>query len=94
MHSHFIPSEYMASLKKENRLLDEGFPLPKYDVKNHIKWMDEAGIEKSVLTLPAPQPKVLTQSIEQLRQYLSSESDFAPYQKKVLSENARLLFGK
>ena len=56
VHSHFIPSEYMASLKKENRLIEEGFPLPKYDVKNHIKWMDEAGIEKSVLTLPAPQP--------------------------------------
>ena len=36
--------------------MDEGFPLPKYDVYNHLKWMDEAGVETSVLTLAAPQP--------------------------------------
>ena len=36
--------------------MDEGFPLPKYDVTEHLKWMDEAGIETSVLTLAAPQP--------------------------------------
>jgi predicted TIM-barrel fold metal-dependent hydrolase len=36
--------------------MDEGFPLPKYDVENHLKWMDEAGVETSVLTLAAPQP--------------------------------------
>ena len=36
--------------------MDEGFPLPKYDVEAHLKWMDEAGIETSVLTLAAPQP--------------------------------------
>jgi predicted TIM-barrel fold metal-dependent hydrolase len=67
VHSHFIPAEYVAALKKENRLLDEGFPLPKYDLKSHIKWMDEAGVEMSVLTLPAPQPtdkKVVRQTNE------------------------------
>ena len=36
--------------------MDEGFPLPKYDVDNHLKWMDEAGVQTSVLTLAAPQP--------------------------------------
>ncbi len=36
--------------------MDEGFPLPKYDAESHLKWMDEAGIETSVLTLAAPQP--------------------------------------
>lgn len=36
--------------------MDEGFPLPKYDVENHLKWMDEAGVKTSVLTLAAPQP--------------------------------------
>ena len=36
--------------------MDEGFPLPKYNVDNHLKWMDEAGVETSVLTLAAPQP--------------------------------------
>ena len=36
--------------------MDEGFPLPKYDVENHLRWMDEAGVQTSVLTLAAPQP--------------------------------------
>ena len=25
--------------------MDEGFLLPKYDVTEHLKWMDEAGVE-------------------------------------------------
>jgi len=36
--------------------MDEGFPLPKYDVSEHLRWMDEAGVQTSVLTLAAPQP--------------------------------------
>ena len=56
VHSHIITPEFVYSLKNEGRLLDEGFPLPKYNVENHLKWMDEAGIETSVLTLAAPQP--------------------------------------
>ena len=56
VHSHIIPQEFVSSLEKEGRLMDEGFPLPKYDVENHLKWMDEAGVKTSVLTLAAPQP--------------------------------------
>ena len=56
VHSHIITPEFVSALNQENRLLDEGFPLPKYDVESHLKWMDEAGVETSVLTLAAPQP--------------------------------------
>ena len=56
VHSHIITPEFMSALESEGRLMDEGFPLPKYNVENHLKWMDEAGIETSVLTLAAPQP--------------------------------------
>ena len=56
VHSHIITPEFVYSLENEGRLLDEGFPLPKYDVENHLKWMDEAGVQTSVLTLAAPQP--------------------------------------
>ena len=56
VHSHLITSEFVSALKQDGRLMDEGFPLPKYDVSQHLKWMDEAGIETSVLTLAAPQP--------------------------------------
>ncbi len=56
VHSHIITSELLSALESEGRLMDEGFPLPKYDADAHLKWMDEAGIETSVLTLAAPQP--------------------------------------
>ena len=56
VHSHVIPADYLASLQKHNALLDEGFPLPKWDVSAHLKWMDEAQVQTSVLTLAAPQP--------------------------------------
>jgi len=56
VHSHLITPEFVSTLESEGRLMDEGFPLPKYNVENHLKWMDEAGVETSVLTLAAPQP--------------------------------------
>ena len=56
VHSHIITPEFLSALDKEGRLLDEGFPLPKWDAEAQLKWMDEAGIQTSVLTLAAPQP--------------------------------------
>jgi len=56
VHSHIITPEFLSALEAEGRLLDEGFPLPAYDAEAHLKWMDEAGVETSVLTLAAPQP--------------------------------------
>ena len=64
VHSHIITPEFVSALESEGRLMDEGFPLPKYNVENHLKWMDEAGVEMSVLTLAAPQPS----SAEMVRQ--------------------------
>ena len=67
VHSHIITPEFVSTLENEGRLMDEGFPLPKYDVENHLKWMDDAGVETSVLTLAAPQPssaKVVRQTNE------------------------------
>ena len=56
VHSHIITPEFVSSLDSEGRLMDEGFPLPKYDVENHLKWMNEVGVQTSVLTLAAPLP--------------------------------------
>ena len=56
VHSHLITPEFVSVLENEGRLMDEGFPLPKYDVREHLRWMDEAGVQTSVLTLAAPQP--------------------------------------
>ena len=56
VHSHFIPESYMAFVKAHGAEMDEGFPIPSYDVQAHLQFMEEAGIETSVLTIPAPQP--------------------------------------
>lgn len=56
VHSHIITPEFLSALEGEGRLQDEGFPLPQYDAKAHLRWMDEAGVQTSVLTLAAPQP--------------------------------------
>lgn len=56
VHSHLITPEYLASLKSHGALLDEGFPLPAYNVEDHLEWMNQAGVQTSVLTLAAPQP--------------------------------------
>ena len=86
MHSHLITPEFVSSLENEGRLMDEGFPLPKYDVENHLKWMDETGVEISVLTLAAPQPSAENASqnrivriaeIEVYPQYLEEYLTFA-----------------
>ncbi len=55
VHSHIITPGFVSALKSEGRLMEEGFPLPKYDVESLLQWMDEAGVETSVLTLAAPQ---------------------------------------
>lgn len=56
VHAHLLPTEFIEALESEGRLMDEGFPLPKYGTEAHLKWMDETGIQTSVLTLAAPQP--------------------------------------
>ena len=56
VHCHNILSFYMETLEKHNAAMDEGFPLPAWSVDAHLKFMDEAGISCSVLTMPAPQP--------------------------------------
>lgn len=36
IHSHFLTPEYLKFLEKQNALLEDGFPLPKYDYKKHL----------------------------------------------------------
>lgn len=56
VHSHNILPEYMDVLKRHNAAMDENYPLPHWDTESHIAFMDSAGIECSVLSMPAPQP--------------------------------------
>lgn len=56
LHSHAITEDYMTFIKQHHAEMDEGFPIPQWDVTKHLAFMDRTGIETSVLTMPAPQP--------------------------------------
>ncbi|MBR1406745.1 MAG: amidohydrolase family protein [Bacteroidales bacterium] len=56
MHCHLIPDSYLSAVRVHGMEMDEGFPIPSWSVEAHLKFMDEAGIQTSVLTMPAPQP--------------------------------------
>ena len=56
VHSHIITPAHREALQREGRLMDEGFPLPAYDARRHLEWMEQAGVQTAVLTLAAPQP--------------------------------------
>ena len=56
LHSHAITQGYLNYIKANGAEMDEGFPIPSWDAERHIAFMDKAGIQTSVLTMPAPQP--------------------------------------
>ena len=56
IHCHMIPDSYLEAIKAHGMEMDEGFPSPAWEAEEHLKFMDEAGIQTSVLTMPAPQP--------------------------------------
>ena len=56
VHSHMIPESYLDAVKTHGMEMDEGFPIPSWNVEAHLAFMDQAGIRTSVLTMPAPQP--------------------------------------
>ena len=55
IHSHMIPESYLSAVKAHGMEMDEGFPIPAWSAEEHLRFMDEAGIQTSVLTMPAPQ---------------------------------------
>ena len=55
-HAHAIPDSYRELVAKHSMLLDEGFPLPQWSAEAHLQMMAGAGIDRAILTLPAPHP--------------------------------------
>lgn len=56
VHCHNVLPGFVSFLESHDATLDEGYPLPKWDAESHIRFMQEAGIGLSVLSMPAPQP--------------------------------------
>lgn len=55
-HAHAILPSYVDALKvlKIDAQTEEGFPLPKWSVENHLQFMDEAGIDFTILSMATP----------------------------------------
>ena len=56
LHCHMIPASYLEAVKAHGMEMDELFPIPEWKATAHLEFMDEAGIQTSVLTMSAPQP--------------------------------------
>lgn len=55
-HCHFLTKEYVNALKKYDRLNEDGFPVPDWNLEMQLEYMDEAGISHAVLSLSTPHP--------------------------------------
>ena len=55
-HAHAILPAYVEGLKKLgiDAQAEEGFPLPKWSVDAHLKFMDDAGIDFTILSMATP----------------------------------------
>lgn len=54
VHSHFISQEYLNLLKKYGKENEDGFPTPSWSINEHLKYMNEVGITKSILSVSSP----------------------------------------
>lgn len=88
LHSHIITQDYLSFLKDNDALLDEGFPIPSWDMEKHLEFMQKAGIETSVLTMVAPHPYFgnINQTIKEVRKF----NDYCAELKK--KSNGKFLF--
>ena len=55
-HAHAILPSYVDALKilKIDAVAEEGFPLPKWSAQNHLQFMNDAGIDFTVLSMATP----------------------------------------
>ncbi|MBR3499083.1 MAG: amidohydrolase [Selenomonadaceae bacterium] len=55
-HAHAILPSYVDALKKLkiDAAAEEGFPLPKWNVESHLQFMEDAGIDFTVLSMATP----------------------------------------
>lgn len=56
IHSHFLPKPYMDCLAADgiDPTTEDGFPSPTWDLDEHRAFMDDAGIDFSVLSISSP----------------------------------------
>lgn len=55
-HTHPVPQSFREALTDLgiDPIEDDGFPLPAWSIKDHRAFMEEAGIDYSIFSLPSP----------------------------------------
>ena len=56
VHAHILSKEYLDFLTKHNAALEDGFPIPTYNLDEHLKLNKDCNIEKSYLSISSPHP--------------------------------------
>ena len=77
VHCHNIKPEFVQFLESKGAALEETFPLPEWNVESHLAFMDSAGIQTAVLSMPAPQPYYgdIEETKRVIRQYNETASE-------------------
>ena len=55
VHCLNVLPEFTEFLEKHGAAMEETFPLPQWDIDTHLEFMENAGIGKAILSMPAPQ---------------------------------------
>ena len=55
-HAHAVPDSFRREMAKLgiDPLEEDGFPVPDWNGEDHLAWMDQAGIDLSVLSISSP----------------------------------------
>lgn len=56
IHAHFTTDSYLKMIEKHGASMEDGFPLPSWSAEEHLEFMDQCGIEWSLISLSSPQP--------------------------------------
>ena len=55
-HCHFLTGEYVEALKRYDRINDDGFPCPDWNMDMQMEYMEKAQIRHAVLSVSSPHP--------------------------------------
>ena len=56
VHAHFTDEAYLKAMEAFGASMEDGFPLPTWNAREHLALMDKRGIEWSLLSVSSPHP--------------------------------------
>lgn len=56
VHCHFLTERYVDALRKYDRINEDGFPVPEWNLDMQFSYMEKVGIDHAVLSLSTPHP--------------------------------------